>query len=195
VHFHRFMQSVHHSLRDLQGQEDPLRVIAARIAGETRLLCLDEFHITDIGDAMLMRACLEGLLSGGGTGDDIEPASDALYEHGLQRAQFVPAIELIKSHLELVELDGDADYRLRALTRAGVYHHPWTPPRSRRRRPVSWRWRTGRVKQRRPWKSKDVRCPHAGWRRASYGSTCRALRGPARYRGLHRAGEALPYDS
>ena len=125
VHFHRFMQSVHYSLRDLQGQEDPLRAIAARIAGETRLLCLDEFHITDIGDAMLMRRLLEGLLSGGValvTTSNQHP--DALYEHGLQRAQFVPAIELIKSHLELVELDGDADYRLRALTRAGVYHHP-----------------------------------------------------------------------
>jgi cell division protein ZapE len=125
VHFHRFMQSIHHSLRDLQGQEDPLRLIAARIAREVRLLCLDEFHITDIGDAMLMRRLLEGLLAAGValvTTSNQHP--DALYEHGLQRAQFVPAIELIKARLELVELDGDADYRLRALTHAGVYHHP-----------------------------------------------------------------------
>ena len=125
VHFHRFMQSIHHSLRDLQGQEDPLRIVAAAIAREVRLLCLDEFHITDIGDAMLMRRLLEGLLGGGMalmTTSNQHP--DALYEHGLQRAQFVPAIELIKTRLELVELDGDADYRLRALTLAGVYHHP-----------------------------------------------------------------------
>jgi cell division protein ZapE len=125
VHFHRFMQSIHHRLRDLQGQEDPLRVVAAGIARDVRLLCLDEFHITDIGDAMLMRRLLEGLLAGGValvTTSNQHP--DQLYEHGLQRAQFVPAIELIKERLELVELDGDADYRLRALTRAGVYHHP-----------------------------------------------------------------------
>jgi len=125
VHFHRFMQSIHHSLRDLQGQEDPLRIVAARLAREVRLLCLDEFHITDIGDAMLMRRLLEGLLAGGValvTTSNQHP--DELYEHGLQRAQFVPAIGLIKERLELVQLDGDADYRLRALTHAGVYHHP-----------------------------------------------------------------------
>jgi len=125
VHFHRFMQSIHHGLRDLQGREDPLRIVAARIAREARLLCLDEFHITDIGDAMLMRRLLEGLLGAGValvTTSNQHP--DELYEHGLQRAQFVPAIELIKARLELVALDGDADYRLRALTRAGVYHHP-----------------------------------------------------------------------
>jgi cell division protein ZapE len=125
VHFHRFMQSIHHDLRELQGQEDPLRVIAARTARDVRLLCLDEFHITDIGDAMLMRRLLEGLLGGGValvTTSNQHP--DALYEHGLQRAQFAPAIELIKARMELVELDGDADYRLRALEQAGVYHHP-----------------------------------------------------------------------
>jgi cell division protein ZapE len=125
VHFHRFMQSIHHALRELQGQEDPVNIIAARIARDVRLLCLDEFHITDIGDAMLMRRLLEGLLSGGIaliTTSNQHP--DALYEHGLQRAQFVPAIDLLKTHLELVELNGDADYRLRALTLAGVYHYP-----------------------------------------------------------------------
>jgi cell division protein ZapE len=125
VHFHRFMQSIHHALRELQGQEDPMSVVAARIARDARLLCLDEFHITDIGDAMLMRRLLEGLLTGGValiTTSNQHP--DALYEHGLQRAQFVPAIELLKTHLELVELNGEADYRLRALTLAGVFHYP-----------------------------------------------------------------------
>jgi cell division protein ZapE len=125
VHFHRFMQSIHHHLRELQGQEDPLAMVAARIARETRLLCLDEFHITDIGDAMLMRRLLEGLLSGGvALVATSNQHPDKLYEHGLQRAQFVPAIELLKKHLELVQLDGAADYRLRALTQAGIYHQP-----------------------------------------------------------------------
>ena len=125
VHFHRFMHSVHHDLRDLQGTTDPLKSIATRAARETRLLCLDEFHITDIGDAMLMRGLLEGLFERGVvlvTTSNQHP--DDLYAHGLQRAQFLPAIELIKTQLEIVELDGGSDYRLRTLTRAGVYHHP-----------------------------------------------------------------------
>jgi len=61
AHFHRFMQSIHHGLRELQGAADPLKLIAARMARETQLLCLDEFHVTDIGDAMLMRGLLEGV--------------------------------------------------------------------------------------------------------------------------------------
>lgn len=125
IHFHRFMQSVHHRLRKLQGHEDPLAIIAQGIARDVRLLCLDEFHITDIGDAMLMRRLLEGLLGGGValvTTSNQHP--DQLYLHGLQRAQFIPAIELIKSRLEVLHLDGEMDYRLRALTSAGVYHHP-----------------------------------------------------------------------
>ena len=125
AHFHRFMQDIHLGLRELQGQPDPLLLIAARLARETRLLCLDEFHVTDIGDAMLMRGLLEGLLEHQVvlvTTSNQHP--DELYAHGLQRAQFLPAIELIKTNLDVVELDGASDYRLRTLTRAGVYHHP-----------------------------------------------------------------------
>ena len=125
AHFHRFMQSIHHGLREVQGAADPLKLIAARMARETQLLCLDEFHVTDIGDAMLMRGLLEGLVEQRMvlvTTSNQHP--DALYAHGLQRAQFLPAIELIKTALEVVELDGDSDYRLRTLTRAGVYHQP-----------------------------------------------------------------------
>lgn len=125
AHFHRFMQEIHLRLRDLQGQSDPLRSIAAQLAQQTRLLCLDEFHVTDIGDAMLMRGLLEGLLRHQVvlvTTSNQHP--DELYAHGLQRAQFLPAIELLKANLDVVELDGADDYRLRTLTRAGVYHHP-----------------------------------------------------------------------
>jgi cell division protein ZapE len=125
VHFHRFMQGIHHSLRELQGQADPLKLIAARMAREARLLCLDEFHVSDIGDAMLMRGLLEGLLAERVvivTTSNEHP--DELYAHGLQRAQFLPATELLKANLEVVELDGGSDYRLRTLTRAGVYHQP-----------------------------------------------------------------------
>jgi cell division protein ZapE len=125
VHFHRFMQEIHHRLRDLQGEQNPLQQVAGNIAEELRLLCLDEFHVTDIGDAMLMRNLLTGLLEQGVvlvTTSNQHP--DELYLHGLQRVQFLPAIELIKQHLEIVQVDGGADYRLRVLEKEGVYHSP-----------------------------------------------------------------------
>ena len=125
VHFHRFMQDIHHRLRDLQGEENPLQHIASDIAEEFRLLCLDEFHVTDIGDAMLMRNLLQGLFDQGlvlvTTSNQIP---DELYRDGLQRAQFLPAIDLIKQHLEVVQVDGGADYRLRVLEKGGVFHFP-----------------------------------------------------------------------
>ena len=124
-HFHRFMQQVHHRMRDLQGQEDPLILIARELARQVRLLCLDEFQVTDITDAMLMRRLLEGLFEQGVvlvTTSNLHP--DDLYAHGLQREQFVPAIQLLKQNLDLVNIDAGIDYRLRTLQRAGVYHHP-----------------------------------------------------------------------
>ena len=123
IHFHRFMQEVHHALNRHQGQADPLAIIAREIAKETRLICLDEFHVTDITDAMLMRRLLEGLFEHGVvlvTTSNQHP--DQLYKDGLQRSQFLPAIELIKSNLHVVNVDGGTDYRLRELERAGVYH-------------------------------------------------------------------------
>jgi cell division protein ZapE len=128
LHFHRFMQDIHHRMRELQGQEDPLILIARDTARRIRMLCLDEFQVTDITDAMLMRRLLEGLFDHGValvTTSNLPP--DELYKHGLQREQFVPAIELIKRKLEVVNVDAGIDYRLRVLEQAGVYHHPLTP--------------------------------------------------------------------
>ncbi len=125
VHFHRFMQDIHRRLRERQGEENPLLRIARDMARDTRLLCLDEFQVTDIGDAMLMRNLLEGLFEHGVvlvTTSNQQP--DDLYRDGLQRAQFLPAIELIKQHLQIVRMDGGADYRLRLLERGGVFHFP-----------------------------------------------------------------------
>jgi cell division protein ZapE len=124
-HFHRFMQDIHHRLRDMQGEENPLQQIAQNLAEEYRLLCLDEFHVTDIADAMLMRTLLQGLFEEGLvliTTSNQRP--DDLYRDGLQRAQFLPAIELLKQHLELVEVEGGVDYRLRVLEKGGVFHFP-----------------------------------------------------------------------
>ena len=123
IHFHRFMQEVHQGLNRHQGKEDPLAIIARETAKETRLLCLDEFHVTDITDAMLMRRLLEGLFAHGVvlvTTSNQHP--DQLYKDGLQRSQFLPAIELMKRNLQVVNVDGGTDYRLRELERAGVYH-------------------------------------------------------------------------
>ena len=123
IHFHRFMQEVHQRMTALTGQAEPLAGVARDVAKETRLLCLDEFHITDITDAMMMRKLLEGLMAQGVvvlTTSNFEP--DALYLHGLQRNQFMPAIDLIKQNFDIVNVDGGVDYRLRELEKAGVYH-------------------------------------------------------------------------
>ncbi|MBL8541731.1 MAG: AFG1 family ATPase [Betaproteobacteria bacterium] len=125
LHFHRFMQDVHHELATLQGQANPLAVVAKRLARTTKLLCLDEFLVTDIGDAMLMRHLLDGLF-----GEDVvlvttsNTQPDDLYLNGLQRGQFLPAIDLLKGHLQILKVEGGQDYRLRALERLGVYHSP-----------------------------------------------------------------------
>ena len=123
IHFHRFMQEVHQRMNALTGQAEPLAGVARDVAKESRLLCLDEFHITDITDAMLMRKLLEGLMTQGVvvlTTSNFEP--DALYLHGLQRNQFLPTIDLIKAHFDIVNVDDGVDYRLRELEKAGVYH-------------------------------------------------------------------------
>ena len=122
IHFHRFMQEIHHSLRDLQGRQNPLQIIGKDIASKTKLLCLDEFHISDIGDAMIMRNLLESLFT-----EEVVIVTtanwmpDKLYEHGLQRAQFLPTIDLIKAKMSVVNLDAGEDYRLISLEKAGVY--------------------------------------------------------------------------
>lgn len=125
VHFHRFMQDVHKRLKVLQGEQEPLQLIGREMSRATRLLCLDEFQITDIGDAMIMRNLLDSVFAHGValvTTSNQHP--DALYRYGLQRAQFLPAIELIKKHMQVTALDGNTDYRLAALEKAGVFHAP-----------------------------------------------------------------------
>lgn len=123
IHFHRFMQEIHKSLMRHQGQAEPLALVAADIAAEATLLCLDEFHVTDITDAMLMRRLLEGLMAEGVvllTTSNFAP--DELYLHGLQRSQFLPAIALIRSRMTVLNVDDGTDYRLRELEKAGTYH-------------------------------------------------------------------------
>ena len=125
VHFHRFMQRVHHDLRDLAGTANPLDAVAARFAEESTVLCFDEFFVSDIGDAMILAELLEGLFTRGVTlvaTSNVAP--DNLYDNGLQRARFLPAIALLKQHTLVHELASGVDYRLRVLERAEIYHWP-----------------------------------------------------------------------
>jgi cell division protein ZapE len=125
LHFHRFMGRVHAELRKLEGQGDPLRAVAAHFARQARVLCLDEFFVTDIGDAMILGGLLQHLFARGTTlvtTSNIEP--EQLYRDGLQRARFLPAIALLEEHCAIVQLLAAQDYRLRELSRAGVYFTP-----------------------------------------------------------------------
>jgi cell division protein ZapE len=125
THFHRFMQQVHAELAALKLQKNPLELVAASIASRTGLLCFDEFFVSDIGDAMILGGLLEHLMKEGVVlvaTSNIHP--DGLYANGLQRARFLPAIDLLHKHTRVFELDGGIDYRLRALKQACLYFTP-----------------------------------------------------------------------
>ncbi len=125
THFHRFMQRVHSELTRLTGNKDPLKKVAEKIAVEARVICFDEFFVSDITDAMLLAGLFEELFKHGVVlvaTSNIVP--DELYKDGLQRARFLPAIDMIKQRTEIVNVDGGTDYRLRALESAELYHYP-----------------------------------------------------------------------
>ena len=121
-HFHRFMHDVHAELKKLTEVEAPLEAVAERLASEVRVLCFDELFVTDIADAMILGGLFDGLFRRGVTlvaTSNVPPGE--LYRGGLQRQRFLPAIELIERHVEVVTAGGDRDYRLRQLTQAGTY--------------------------------------------------------------------------
>jgi len=125
VHFHRFMQMVHEELKALPGVKNPLDVIAKKIALNAKVICFDEFFVSDITDAMILGGLFEKLFDLGVTlvaTSNIIP--DELYKNGLQRQRFLPAIAQIKRHCEVVNVDGGIDYRLRALEQAELYYYP-----------------------------------------------------------------------
>ncbi len=125
AHFHRFMQRVHRELKDLSGEKNPLVMVADRIADEARVICFDEFFVSDITDAMILAGLFERLFERGVVlvaTSNIVP--EKLYQDGLQRARFLPAIALIQQNVEVVNVDGGVDYRLRALEQAELYHSP-----------------------------------------------------------------------
>ena len=125
LHFHRFMLRVHEELTELQGQENPLDIVADGFKAETDVLCFDEFFVSDITDAMLLATLLQALFARGITlvaTSNIPP--DDLYRNGLQRARFLPAIDLINEFCDVMNVDAGIDYRLRTLTQAHLYLTP-----------------------------------------------------------------------
>jgi cell division protein ZapE len=125
IHFHAFMHEVHRRLNELKGESDPLLRVAERIAGEVRLLCFDEFHVSDIADAMILGRLLEALFARGVVfvmTSNYPP--EKLYPNGLQRENFLPTIAQIKLRLDVLEIDAGVDYRLRTLEQVEIFHYP-----------------------------------------------------------------------
>ncbi|GLR12844.1 cell division protein ZapE [Chitinimonas prasina] len=132
LHFHHFMQEVHDGLRALKNETDPLATVAANIARHTRVLCFDEFHVSDIADAMILGRLFTHLFDLGTVlVATSNYAPDDLYPNGLQRHNFLPSIALLKQHVEVVNVDGGNDYRMRTLTQARTYLNPITPDTDR----------------------------------------------------------------
>ncbi len=125
THFHRFMKRVHEEMKTLPGEKNPLTIIAKRFSEEARVICFDEFFVSDITDAMILGTLMEELFKNGVTlvaTSNIVP--DGLYKDGLQRARFLPAIALIKQNTDIVNVDSGVDYRLRHLEQAELFHYP-----------------------------------------------------------------------
>lgn len=124
-HFHRLMNRVHGRLRELRAEQDPLALVADELAREARVICFDEFFVADIADAMILGRLLEALFERHVAlvaTSNIPP--DDLYRGGLQRQRFLPAIDLIRRHTEVVQVAGPTDYRLRLLEAAEIWHAP-----------------------------------------------------------------------
>jgi len=125
VHFHEFMRDVHRQLQEVKGAPDPLDVVGFRLARRSRLICFDEFHVSDIADAMILYRLLARLFElRVGFVMTSNYAPDALYPDGLQRERLLPAIELLKERLDVIRVDGGVDYRLLAMQQIDAYVMP-----------------------------------------------------------------------
>ena len=124
-HFHSFMRQIHQRMREHEGAGEPMGLIAREMESRMRVLCLDEFNVIDIGDAMILLGLLEALQQVGITlVTTSNQPPDKLYWQGIQRERFLPAIELLKSSNQVLELEGEKDYRLELFETSSVYHTP-----------------------------------------------------------------------
>jgi cell division protein ZapE len=136
-HFYHFMRQVHAELRTVKRRTRPLEAVAERLAKRAQIICLDELFVADIADAMILGGLFDGLFRRGVTlvATSNQPPED-LYKDGLQRQRFLPAIDLLNTHVEVLHLDGGVDYRLRQLEQAPTYldaNRPETPQALRQR--------------------------------------------------------------
>jgi len=125
LHFHEFMREVHRELRELQGTVNPLDELGRRMALRYKLICFDEFHVAEITDAMILHRLLAALFNNGVgfvTTSNFEP--DALYPNGMHRDRILPAIDLLKANLEVINVDNGTDYRSITLEQLKLYHMP-----------------------------------------------------------------------
>jgi len=132
VHFHHFMRDVHRELDDLKGTANPLDALADRIARRYRLICFDEVAVSDVADSMILGRLFARTMDRGVVycmTSNYHP--DELYQGGLKREDFLPVIELLKQRLDVIRVDGEVDYRKRALQQVKVYHAPLTPETDR----------------------------------------------------------------
>lgn len=125
IHFHEFMRGVHRELTAVKGMSDPLDEVAVRISRKYRLICFDEFHVSDVADAMILHRLLLKLFEYGTSfvmTSNYEPAT--LYPDGLHRDRILPAIQLIQARMDILNVDAGVDYRRRTLEQVALYHHP-----------------------------------------------------------------------
>ncbi len=125
LHFHEFMREIHRELVDLQGTVNPIDVLGQRMAKRYRLICFDEFHVADVTDAMILHRVLVAMQKYGigmVTTSNFHP--DGLYPDGLHRDRILPAIELLKQGMEVINVDNGTDYRRRVLEQVELYHCP-----------------------------------------------------------------------
>ena len=125
LHFHQLMDEAHNLLKHCRDEPDPLKRVARKFADKAKVLCVDEFFVHDIGDAMIISGLLEGLFDHKTilvATSNTKP--DLLYTDGLQRERFLPTIELLRTHTDVVQLDGETDYRFELMQTEGIYNTP-----------------------------------------------------------------------
>jgi len=126
VHFHSFMEQAHQALKKIQGEKNPIEIISKNFAHDNRVICLDEFMVTNIVDAMLLRSFLQHLFKQGVcivATSNTKP--DDLYQNGLQRELFLSAIQALNQHTHVIPLNSALDYRQRHLDDVGFYLSPY----------------------------------------------------------------------
>jgi cell division protein ZapE len=206
THFHVFMGEIHRLIdawrrgdaaarRARFGQhrgDDPIPPVADVVAGEAKLLCFDEFQVTDIADAMILGRLFEALFARGVTlvaTSNRQP--DELYKNGLNRQLFLPFIELLKAQVEIVEVAGGHDYRLDRLRAAGTWFSPIDPDHERAFDAL-WRDMLGKAEETGATLEvlgRKITLPHAagGMVRATFASLCSVALGPNDYVALAEA--------